>query len=278
MDRRQFLKFSGFITVSVASTGLVGCGGSSAPAAANLPPATGSGWKFPQSVASGDPRPDSIMLWTRALPAGADSVAAAAPGNDVAIRLVLTATDNSALLGSNAALSGSLLVDEQLPLQAQFDNTVRHKVTGLTAGTTYFYQFVAGDVRSNVGRCKTAPAADADVSQLQFAYMTCQDWSINHWGAMSNIATENLDFIVHLGDYIYETVGETFQVGAVETRHDQLVLPDGAYKSGTSGAKYATTLADYRYLYKKYRTDSRLQALHERFAFIAIWDDHEFSD
>ncbi|MBA5607974.1 alkaline phosphatase D family protein [Duganella sp. FT3S] len=278
MDRRQFLKFSGFITVSVASTGLVGCGGSSSPAAANLPAATGAGWKFPQSVASGDPRPDSIMLWTRALPASADSVAAAPSGNDVSIRLIVTSTDNSSLLGSNAALAGALVVDTQLPVQAQYDNTVRNKVTGLTAGTTYFYQFVAGDVRSNVGRFKTAPAADADVSQLQFAYMTCQDWSINHWGAMSNMATENLDFIVHLGDYIYETVGEAFQVGAVETRHDQLVLPDGAFKSGNSGAKYATTLADYRYLYKKYRTDSRLQALHERFAFIAIWDDHEFSD
>jgi alkaline phosphatase D len=64
----------------------------------------------------------------------------------------------------------------------------------------------------------------------------------------------------------------------VESRHDALVLPDGVFKNGSSGAKYANTLADYRYLYKKYRTDTRLQALHERFAFIAIWDDHEFTD
>jgi alkaline phosphatase D len=173
-------------------------------------------------------------------------------------------------------LSGATVADV-VPLQAQYDNTVRHKLTGLTAATTYYYQFIAGDNRSNVGRFKTAPAADAD-SQLQFAYMTCQDWSVNHWGAMSSIAAENLDFIVHLGDYIYETVGEDFQLGAVESRHDALVLPDGVFKNGSSGAKYANTLADYRYLYKKYRTDTRLQALHERFAFIAIWDDHEFTD
>jgi alkaline phosphatase D len=64
----------------------------------------------------------------------------------------------------------------------------------------------------------------------------------------------------------------------VESRHDALVLPDGVFKNGSSGAKYANSLADYRYLYKKYRTDTRLQALHERFAFIAIWDDHEFTD
>jgi alkaline phosphatase D len=277
MDRRQFLKYGSFITVSVASgAGLSACGGSSG-AGGSAPPASGA-WKFPQSVASGDPRADSILLWTRAVPAVADNVAAVASGADASIRLVVTSADNSKALGSNAALSGATVADVVLPLQAQYDNTVRHKLTGLTASTTYYYQFVAGDNRSNVGRFKTAPAADADVSQLQFVYMTCQDWSVNHWGAMSAIASENLDFIVHLGDYIYETVGEDFQLGAVESRHDALVLPDGVYKNGSSGAKYANSLADYRYLYKKYRTDTRLQALHERFAFIAIWDDHEFTD
>ncbi|MYM23106.1 phosphodiesterase [Duganella sp. FT135W] len=279
MDRRQFLKFGSFITVSVASgAGLSACGGSSSGAAGSDLPAASGAWKFPQSVATGDPRPDSILLWTRAVPAAADNVAAVTSGADSSIRLVVTSVDNSAALGSNAALNGATVADVRLPLQAQYDNTVRHKLTGLTAATTYYYQFVAGDNRSNVGRFKTAPAADADVSQLQFVYMTCQDWSVNHWGAMSSIAAENLDFIVHLGDYIYETVGEDFQLGAVESRHDALVLPDGVFKNGTSGAKYANSLADYRYLYKKYRTDTRLQALHERFAFIAIWDDHEFTD
>lgn len=278
MDRRQFIKFGSFITVSVASgAGLSACGGGSdGPATSDLTLATGA-WKFPQSVASGDPRPDSIMLWTRAVPAGFDNVAVAT-GSDSALRLVVTAVDNSGSLGSSTALSGATVADVRLALQVQYDNTIRHKLTGLSANTTYYYQFIAGDNRSNVGRFKTAPAADADVAQLQFVYMTCQDWSVNHWGAMTSIAAESLDFIVHLGDYIYETVGEDFQSGAVESRHEALVLPDGVYKSGTSGAKYANSLADYRYLYKKYRTDSRLQALHERFAFIAIWDDHEFTD
>ncbi|MYN30435.1 alkaline phosphatase D family protein, partial [Duganella levis] len=277
MDRRQFIKFGSFITVSVASgAGLSACGGSDAAPGSDLALASGA-WKFPQSVASGDPRADSIMLWTRAVPSAFDNVAVAT-GSDTAIRLIVTTTDNSAALGSNAALSGATVADVKLPLQVQYDNTVRHKLTGLSAATTYYYQFIAGDNRSNVGRFKTAPAADADVAQLQFVYMTCQDWSVNHWGAMTSIAAEQLDFIVHLGDYIYETVGEDFQVGAVESRHDALVLPDGVFKNGTSGAKYANTVNDYRYLYKKYRTDTRLQALHERFAFIAIWDDHEFTD
>ena len=278
MDRRQFLKFGSFITVSAASgAALTACGGSDGPADNGLALASGA-WKFPQSVASGDPRADSILLWTRAVPAAADNVAAVPAGADTAIRLVVTAIDNSAALGGNAALGGATVADVRLPLQTQYDNTIRHKLTGLTAGTVYYYQFIAGDNRSNVGRFKTAPAADADVAQLQFVYMTCQDWSVNHWGAMTSIAAEQVDFIVHLGDYIYETVGEDFQLGAVESRHDALVLPDGVFKNGASGARYANSLNDYRYLYKKYRTDTRLQALHERFAFIAVWDDHEFTD
>ncbi|MGW8394244.1 alkaline phosphatase D family protein [Pseudoduganella sp. HUAS MS19] len=280
MDRRQFIKLGGFITVSAATGGLAGCGGGNdTPPAPGLPPATGANWKFPQSVASGDPRADSILLWTRVVPTSLDDVATVTVKSGVTVRVQVSAADNTAALGSNKALEGSAVVDVQIELNADFDNTIRHKVTGLQPNTVYFYQFTAGDVRSNVARFKTAPAADASVSQLQFAYLTCQDWSINHWGALDHIAkNEKLDFIVHLGDYIYETVGEAFQVGSVETRHGALTLPDGTFKNGSSGAKYATTLADYRYLYKKYRTDTRLQAVHERFAFIAIWDDHEFSD
>ncbi|CAN7707309.1 alkaline phosphatase D family protein [Pseudoduganella sp. LjRoot289] len=279
MDRRQFLKFGGFITVSAATGGLAGCGGSAEYVEPGLPPAAGTAWKFPQSVASGDPRADSILLWTRVVAAALDPVASVAAGEDVVLRLLVSSEDNSKAIGSNAALAGSLLVNIKVAAQGQYDNTVRHKLTGLQPGTTYYYQFAAGEVRSNVARFKTAPAASASVAQLQFAYLTCQDWSINHWGALGHIAAnETLDFIVHLGDYIYETVGEAFQAGAVESRHDALVLPDGTFKSGASGVKYASSLADYRYLYKKYRTDARLQAVHERFAFIAIWDDHEFSD
>ena len=281
MERRQFLKLGGFVTMSVASAGLVGCGGSDLPAAQQgvPPPATGAGWKFPQSIASGDPRPDSILLWTRVVPSSVDDTATPTGKAEVSVRVTVTAADNGAKLGGNTALAGELVVDALIALDPAFDNTLRHKVTGLQPGQLYYYQFQAGDVRSNVGRFKTAPAATADVPQLHFACLTCQDWSINHWGALSHIvANEQLDFVVHLGDYIYETVGEAFQVGQVESRHGALTLPDGVFKNGTSGAKYANSVNDYRYLYKKYRSDTRLQAVHERFAFIAIWDDHEFSD
>jgi alkaline phosphatase D len=272
MDRRQFLKLGGFITVSAVT----GCGSSSDDVPiGGLPPAGGSDWRFPQSVAAGDPRPDSIVLWTRVVPASVDPAAAAPASAGATVQLVVSAGDDARLLGSNAALTGAPVADLRLPLRSEYDNTLRHKLTGLQPGRTYYYQFVAGDVRSNVGRFRTAPAAGAAVGELRFACLTCQDWSVNHWGALTHLATENeLDFILHLGDYVYETVGEAAQA---EARHEPLRLPDGT-ATGSGAARYATTLADYRYLYKKYRADPRLQAVHERYAFIAIWDDHEFSD
>jgi len=272
MDRRQFLKLGGFITVSAVT----GCGSSADDVFTDgLPPAGGGDWRFPQSVAAGDPRPDSIVLWTRVVPAAADPAAPAPPSAGATVQLIVSAGDDARLLGSNAPLTGAPVADLRLPLRTEYDNTVRHKLTGLQPGRTYYYQFVAGDVRSNVGRFRTAPTAGAAVGQLRFACLTCQDWSVNHWGALAHVAAEeDLDFIVHLGDYVYETVGDAAQV---EARHEPLRLPDGT-TTGSGAARYATTLADYRYLYKKYRGDPRLQAVHERWAFIAVWDDHEFSD
>ena len=277
MDRRQFLRIGGFVTASVAGLGLTGCAGDDDLSAGEGERASGPGWKFPQSIASGDPRPDAIVLWTRVVPASAGDVDACDAG-DFSIRLLITDADHEAQLGGNAALSGRKVLDTTVPVQAAFDHTVRHRVSGLPPATVHYYQFIAGDVRSNVGRFKTAPVHDAELAELRFALLCCQDWSINHWGAFEDVVQQELDFIVHLGDYIYETVGESFQTGAVEARHAALTLPDGSFKNGVDGPVYATTLADYRYLYKQYRTDARLQAVHERFAMVAIWDDHEFSD
>jgi len=259
MDRRRFLKWGSFLTVSVAATGLAGCGGDDAPASTpDTPPAKGGSFSFPQGVASGDPKPDSIVLWTRV--AGGDG------RQPVDVTLQVSATPDFA----------TLLVSNKLSALPDWDYTLRNKVTGLAAATTYYYRFVAGGTASQVGRTRTAPAAGTPLAQLKFAFITCQDWSVNHWAGMEELAAQDLDFIVHLGDYIYETVGAAFQTGKVESRHGQLKLPDGTARA--DGARYATTVSDYRYLYQSYRSDPRLQALHARFPVIGIWDDHEFSD
>lgn len=249
MDRRQFLKLGSFIGVSSATLGLAACNDNGTSSA---------GATYPQGIASGDPKPDSIVLWCRAVPRdGAESA-------DIRLQV------------SDQPGFTKLLVDSIVRSERQWDYTIRQKVNQLKAGTTYYYRFVAGSDVSPVGRTKTAAAAGTPLSQLKFAFITCQDWSVNHWGAMEELLAQDLDFIVHLGDYIYETVGATFQSSAAESRHTQLVLPDGMTLA--DGSKAAATLADYRYLYKQYRSDSRLQALHQRFPMIAIWDDHEFSD
>ncbi|RQO56965.1 hypothetical protein DBR47_16860 [Paucibacter sp. KBW04] len=296
MDRRQFLRHSvlqagALITASSVLTGLSGCGGGGADGETILPlpdtfpgsstplpdtPAATGAFKFPQSIASGDPKPDGALLWARIVPAAADDIATSATAANFKVKLRITSADNSASLGGNTAMSGTLDAEVDVPVYAFYDNTLRHRISGLKPATVYYYQFTAGDSRSKLGRFKTAPAADADIDTLKFAYMTCQDWSVNHWAGMTALAQENLDFIVHLGDYIYEAVGASYQAGGVEAAHTALTLPDGGALDG--GGKFANTLNDYRYLYKRYRSDPRLQALHERFAFVAIWDDHEFSD
>lgn len=264
MDRRHFLRSSAFFTIAAATGTLAACsdddnGTTAAPAASTLP-AAGT-FQFPQGVASGDPRGDSIVFWTRAIAASG----ASAP---VSVQLQV----------SSAADFSAIVARVSLQALADYDYTVRAKVTGLNPASTYYYRFVAGADNSVAGTAKTAPAAGAANSKIRFAWFTCQDWTVNHWQALTLIAAEtDLDFVVHLGDYIYETVGASFQTGTAEPAHTQIKLPDGGALPGGAGT-YANSLNDYRTLYRTYRADPRLLAVHQRFAMIPIWDDHEFSD
>ncbi len=262
MDRRHFLKSSAFFTIA-AATGMLG-----SPRPVRPARIVGKGrYRFPQGIASGDPRDRSVVFWTRCVPVheGAQQTAKSAV-RAVPLRLeVSTRPDFS-----------TLVVSVRLRALPVFDFTVRVKVTALSPKTTYHYRFVAGDDISVTGVAQTAPDANEANSRVRFAWITCQDWSVNHWQAMSLLVAESdLDFVVHVGDYIYETVG-TARLGAVETAHPSPRLPDG--KPLPDGHVYADTLEDYRTLYRIYRTDPRLQTLHQRLPMIAIWDDHEFSD
>ncbi|WP_232316320.1 alkaline phosphatase D family protein [Candidatus Burkholderia verschuerenii] len=182
-----------------------------------------------------------------------------------------TATSNAAialtLQVSPAQDFTKLAASVSLNAVPDYDYTVRAKVTGLAAKTTYYYRFVAGSDVSAMGTTRTAPSASDAVPQVRFAWFVCQNWSANHWQALTLMAAEtDLDFVVHLGDYIYETTdGDT-----AEPAHPAIALPGG----GT----VANTLDDYRTLYRTYRGDARLQTVHARFPIVAIWDDHEFSD
>lgn len=255
MDRRSFLRSSMYFTVVSASAGLAACGGSDPDTSAPK-----DSFSFPLGVASGDPKDTSVVFWTRCL--------SASGVEPVPLRLEISTTSTFDTMTASVALSAS----------RQYDFTVRAKVTSLAPGTRYYYRFVAGQDMSVAGTTKTAPAAASSPAQMKFAWLTCQDWSVNHWAAMDLIAAEDLDFLVHLGDYIYETVGATFQTGLAEAAHAKITLPNGSARSGGETGVYATSLEDYRTLYRTYRGDPRLQELHRKFPMIAIWDDHEFSD
>lgn len=280
MRRRAFL-FS-----AVASVVYVACGGDegSSPEPTLAPDASGpdvapdagepviptsaqadSDRAFPQGLASGDPRPDRVILWTRVEPQGVGR----AEADDVAI---------SFIVARDAALTDIVARGPVTALAAE-DHTVRVVPTGLEAGRVYHYRFESAGTTTQVGRTRTAPDPAADVP-VKFAFCSCQDYIgryYHSWRALLEEKVE-LDFILYLGDYIYESVNdERFQ----STNPDrEIKLPDGIDTSPAQNRSRiaASTLADYRTLYKTYRKDALLKEVHRLFPFIITWDDHEFAD
>ncbi|MEO6603882.1 MAG: alkaline phosphatase D family protein [Polyangiaceae bacterium] len=230
-----------------------------------------AGLLFPQSVASGDPRPTSVVLWTRL----ADP---ALPNSDSYVTLEVAEDEAFSQIVS---LDGE--PSRRLVAAAEFDHCVKTRVQDLKPGTFYYYRFSYENAgvraTSRVGRTKTAPAEDADVS-VRFAVVSCQDYAGKYFHCYRQLATLELDVIVHLGDYIYETTADpSFQTQNVG-RQVTFSNPNEALSLSSSGSQYqaANSLGNYRDLYRLYRADTDLQAVHERFPIIAIQDDHEFSD
>ena len=208
---------------------------------------------FPQAFASGDPTASSVILWTRVEAGAASAMVAYQVARD--------------------AEFADLVAQGEVAAIAETDHTVRLKVTGLDADTRYYYRFRVEGVVTDAGRTRTAPTADADVSP-RFAFASCQDYNGRYYHAWRVLAdqADDLAFVLFLGDYIYETAGDPrFQ----DEGGRQVELPDGL---DLGGPRAALTLADYRSLYKQYRSDAQLQRAHKLLPFVTIWDDHEFAD
>jgi alkaline phosphatase D len=223
---------------------------------------------FPQSIASGDPRPDTVILWTRI-----EDPDAAEGDFDVELEMWVHDGEPSDVLRVQAVA------------EADFDHCVKLRVTGLEPGTTYGYRFVylqAGGkaLGSRTGTTRTAPAPDADVP-VRFAFLSCQDYSGHYFNALARLAEEEIDFFVHLGDYIYETTGDASFQDTAAGRTVTLTDTAGAiaFEREDGSVDYAASSIDnYREIYRIYRSDPALQRVHERAPMIAVWDDHEFSD
>ncbi|WP_380678575.1 alkaline phosphatase D family protein [Salinigranum sp. GCM10025319] len=149
-----------------------------------------------------------------------------------------------------------------------FDHTVRVDLDGaLSPDSTYAYRFVYDGVRSPVGRCRTLPAPGSTPESVRLAVVSCQDYENGYYGAYGHVAREDVDFLLHLGDLIYESAARLFTgLGSERYPDRDVTLP--------SGEDRAWSLADFRYLHRLYRSDRFFQRALERHTLIAGWDDH----
>ena len=291
MRRRDFLRHAGCFVASASATGLLACGDDDAGDArtdagragtdAGKPEPDDRTFSFPHGVASGDPRATSLMLWTRVAFEG---------GKDAPIALALE-------VASDEDFASTVLNMKTLKVDADSDYTIRVLVEDLDPDTVYYYRFSAGEAQSRVGRSWTAPKSDADVP-VRFAWASCQDYSAGFYGAYRRMinddqaaaAKDQLRFVLHVGDFIYETRGEGFQVGLDDDLEPVMLkdkngdprmvppFPSGGGGMGADGGTFAETLEDYRHLYKTFLGDADLQEARARWPFVCTWDDHEFTD
>ncbi|WP_406492221.1 alkaline phosphatase D family protein [Streptomyces sp. NBC_01604] len=210
---------------------------------------------FLHGVASGDPLPGGILLWTRVTPT-AEAEPGSGLGPDTPVDWVV-ARDKAL---TNIVAKGSVTAT------AATDHTVKADIRGLEPATDYWFRFSAGGTDSPVARTRTAPAADAAVPNLRFGVVSCANWEAGYFSSYRHLAARgDLDAWLHLGDYIYE-----YGTGEYGTR-DTVVRPHAPTHE-------ILTLADYRTRHGRYKTDADLQALHAAAPVIAIWDDHEFAN
>lgn len=285
VDRRQFLSMliSGAATPFVVS--IPGCGGGAAEDRrnanngggesgiddtphtvfpSNFPnvDASQAALAFPHSVSSGDPAPTGVVLWTRVNPNVIMSgeplyleVAQVDDFSEIVYQLTIAAAD------FGASRDYTVSIDTE---------------TLLFAGRTYYYRFIYAGFGSRTGRCKTAPIAGAQIDHLKIAMVSCQDYTNGYYGALNAIAEDDtLDFVIHLGDFIYETAGDArFQSLPFADR--RIILPSDL--NFNFGFPVALDLEDYRHIYRTYRSDPFLQRAMERHTWIITRDDHETGD
>ena len=256
ISRRSFLETAAALGASLAWVG----------------PARGSrvDWQerrdlYPQGVASGDPDPHSVILWTRRpFVEGTRQLLTVEVAEDEAFRRVIA--------------------QAPAPVSSAADWTARVLIGGLEPAHVYWYRFTDTDGNgSRVGRTITAPLPD-DPRAVNFAFVSCQDVNEGKLNAYRRMihederapAAEQLGFVLHLGDFIYEVIEYPDEV---KTRYDRTIyevarIPDG-HKVGNF--HIPLTLDGYRAIYKGYLADPDLQDARARWPFVAMWDNHEFS-
>ena len=245
IDRRALIG-----ALSATSLGLV-----AAPGVVGRALAQGRRWPadpFSLGIASGAPRPDGFVLWTRLAP----DPLSANPGTP------------GGMSGADVPVAYEIATDEAMhdvvrrgtaDAEAAYAWSVHADVTGLQPGRPYWYRFISGDAVSPVGRTMTSRAAGAPLERMRFGFVSCSHYEFGYFSAYRHLAEENPDAVLFLGDYIYEAA----QQGRVRAHSDGIE---------------AATLPTYRNRYAQYRRDGDLQRLHAAAPALVTWDDHEVSN
>ena len=170
-----------------------------------------------------------------------------------------------------------VVAHKRLPTSAAVNHNVKSRITGLKAHEQYYYRFATATKDGPVGRFRTALPADS-LQPVRFAFWSCQDYTHGYYNAHEAMAREDLDFVVCLGDYIYDETYHTVKDGTGV--RDDKIGRDGT-ATGQAGVDYfraAETLSDYRDKYSLYRSDESLRKVQARFPTVMLWDDHEVQD
>ena len=238
MNRRDFVK-GGVVGLAATGVSVVARGGG----------ATGDGrdseYPFKLGVASGDVTSSSVVLWTRLAPdpmAGGGGMSA----DSVPVKWRLSLNpEMTSVVQQGEHIAG-----------ADFAHSVHVDLKALEPDREYWYQFYSGEHKSELGRTKTLPAADSSPSSVRFATVSCQNYTHGYFVAYGHIVADQPDFIIHLGDYIYDK-----SFGKTVRKHDSETLPE--------------TLTEFRRRHALYKSDPHLRAAHAQIPFFTTIDNHD---
>ncbi|MBC7274515.1 MAG: alkaline phosphatase D family protein [Streptomyces sp.] len=251
LGRRRFLTLTGAAAALAFAVNLPTAG---TAAAAELDPARIADDPFTLGVASGDPLPGSVLLWTRLAPAPFQ------PDGGLPARRVPVEWEVALDEGFRRIVRRGTAT-----AHPEYHHTLHVQVDGLAENRAYHYRFRTGRWISPAGRTRTAPGTGAGVSALTFGVVSCQRYDQGYWTAYRHLAQEDVDVVFHLGDYLYEYAVNS-SAGARN------------YATGTLPGHFGhetVTLEDYRLRYALYKTDADLAAAHAAHPFVVTWDDHE---
>ena len=205
-------------------------------------------YPFSLGVASGDPMPTGIVLWTRLAPEPLDG--GGMPAANVEVKWEVARDDGFRQI----ARAGTSIARPEL------GHSVHVDVDGLDPGREYWYRFHSGDATSHVARTKTAATPDQPLDALRFAVCGCSHYEAGYFTAYRRIADDHFDFVFHTGDYIYEGADDGgWNLNRVRRHRGSEIY----------------SLVDYRNRYALYKSDRDLQAAHAASPFVMSWDDHE---